>query len=101
MCGEALDVVPSGDRSPTHFFQCVLHNFLILNTNDKSKLEKMCRGIGPEDHILSHVGNSSIEAPKTPSLMRPIFNRVDLILRSGWPKKKKSLGVLISILNHS
>ena len=35
---------PFWDQSRTHFFQCVLHSFSILNTNDKSKLEKMCRG---------------------------------------------------------
>ena len=39
-----LDVVPSGDWSRTRFFQCVLHIFSILNTNDKSKLEKICKG---------------------------------------------------------
>ena len=41
----ALDVVPSGDQSRIHFFQCVLYIFLISNTNDKSKLEKMFMGL--------------------------------------------------------
>ena len=49
-CGPFVESIPH-----TVFLHCVLHIFLISNTNDKSKLKNMCKDRSRRDHILSHI----------------------------------------------